>query len=74
MLELSPHAAERIKQRRSTRAQLRSCLAKGKNYGVDLSGRRVRRIRFGSRVLEVVYLEGTKGYLVVTAYWRNKWP
>lgn len=73
-MEISGHATARIKQRRITRSQIRNCLVKGQVYGVDLGGRKIKRVKFGKRVLEVIYIEKSRGYLIVTAYWRNVWP
>jgi len=70
-LELSDHAADRLKLRQITRKQVRDCIYSGTLSGTDLKGRRVKRKKFGKRLLEVVYIEILAGYLVITAYWRG---
>lgn len=69
-LDISTHAAERLRERLITRNQVRICLAKGRLCGVDVRGRYVKEVRIERRVLVVVYLQVKAGYLVITAYWR----
>ena len=71
VLELSDHAKLRLKQRAITRNQVRLCLTHGTQKSFDIRGRRVRIIKIRSRILEVIYLEISGGYLIVTAYWMN---
>ena len=73
-VRISEHAASRMKQRGITRRQVRRCLTRGKAVGVDITGRRIKRIRVNHDVLEVIYLEVAGGYLVVTAYVKGVWP
>lgn len=70
-LEISEHAAERLRERVITRSQVRLCLAKGELTGLDLRGRFVREIKITKRILVVVYLQAKAGYIVITAYWRS---
>ncbi|MCX6105044.1 MAG: DUF4258 domain-containing protein [Proteobacteria bacterium] len=70
-LEISEHAAERLRERVITRSQVRQCLAKGELTGLDLRGRFVREIKITKRILVVVYLQAKAGYIVITAYWRS---
>jgi hypothetical protein len=53
---------------------VRRCLAKGVLTGIDLRGRQVKRLREGKRILEVIAIEISGGFLVVTAYRRGEWP
>ena len=70
-LELSEHAAARLKQRLITREHVRKCVAKGNILGFDLRGRVVCQARIGRDDLVVVYIEIPQGVLVVTAYWKG---
>lgn len=70
-LEISDHAAQRIKQRVITRALVRRCVVSGQIVGFDIRGRVIREMSFGKRKLVVVYLEIKLGALVVTAYWKE---
>lgn len=70
-LEISDNASERLKERRITRQMVRLCIEKGRLFGVDINGRRVKQILIKKRALIVVYLGTTKGQLVVTAYWKE---
>jgi hypothetical protein len=70
-LEISEHAAERLRERVITRSQVRQCLAKGDLIGLDLRGRFVKEIKITRRILVVVYLQAKAGYIVITAYWRS---
>ncbi len=72
-LEISDHAALRLKERRVTREQVRRCLAKGTLTAVDTNGRSIKRFAFKKRVLEVIYVERQLGFVIVTAYWRGEW-
>ena len=73
-VEIPSHAKERLKLRGISREAARKCLAKGDFVGLDVRGRNTKRIRLGRRTLEVVYLDITGGYLVVTAYWVGVFP
>ena len=70
-LEISAHAAERLRERVITRSELRQCLAKGELSGLDLRGRFVNEIKIAKRILVVVYLQAKAGYIVITAYWKG---
>ena len=70
-LDLSEHAAARLKQRLITREQVRNCVAKGNILGFDLRGRVVCQARIGRDDLVVVYIEIPQRVLVVTAYWKG---
>ena len=70
-LELSDHAAARLKQRLITREQVRSCVAKETVLGFDLRGRVLCQARIDREDLVVVYIEIPQGVLVVTAYWKG---
>jgi hypothetical protein len=71
LVEISEHAATRLKQRVITRAQVRKCLASGTKK-LDLNGRKTKIQKFGNKTLEVIYLDVSGGYLVITAYWKGK--
>ena len=73
-LDLSEHARIRIKERRISRSQIRTCIAKERSVGSQPGGRQLKRIKFGKRALEVIYLSKQDGVVVITAYWRNVWP
>ena len=70
-LEISDHAAQRLKQRLITRDLVRQCVIKGQLVGFDIRGRVIREFLVGRRRLVVIYIEITLGVLVVTAYWRD---
>lgn len=70
-LEISDHAAGRLRERQISRQAVRNCLAQGTLVGLDIGGRLVRTLTVGRRTLVVVYLEVKGGALVVTAYWRD---
>lgn len=70
-LELSDHAALRMKVRQITRMQIRRCVAIGRMVAIDVNGRAVKECRIRNRVLVVVYIEVTGGALIVTAFWRD---
>lgn len=73
-LEVDTHALERFRLRGITRQRLRQVIVKGELVEFHQNGRKVRRLRFGSRSLEVVYVDLTLGYAVVTAYWIGEYP
>ena len=52
---------------------VRRCLIEGAIVGLDEKGRRLKRIKIGRRVLEIVYLEISGGYLLVTNYWLGEY-
>lgn len=62
-----------LRQRGITRSQVRRCLARGRVIGLDIGGRRIKRLSVNGKTLEVIYLEVAGGYLVVTAYFRGEW-
>ena len=70
-LEISEHAALRLKQRLITREQVRTCVAKGSVLGFDLHGRHICQARVDGDDLIVIYIEIPQGVLVVTAYWKG---
>ena len=70
-LEISEHAALRLKQRLITREQVRTCVAKGSVLGFDLRGRQICQARIDGDDLIVVCIEIPQGVLVVTAYWKG---
>ena len=69
-IEFSPHAQERLKQRRITRRQVRICLTQGALVGIDIRGRRIKNLDFSGKTLEVIYLDSGKETLIVTSYWK----
>ena len=68
-LEVSDHAALRLKQRSITREEVRSCIASGSIVGYDIRGRTISQIRLNGDVLIVIHLPIPLGAIVVTAYW-----
>ena len=68
-LEVSDHAALRLKQRSITREQVRTCIASGNVIGYDIRGRTISQIHFNGEFLIVIYLPIPLGAIVVTAYW-----
>ncbi len=68
-LEVSEHAAFRLKQRSITREQVRACVASGNVIGYDVRGRTISQIHFNGDYLVVIYVPIPLGALVVTAYW-----
>ncbi len=70
-IDFSQNAQDRLKQRRITRKDVRRCLIDGMICGVDIRGRKIKRLGFSKRVLEVVYLETANTIVIVTAYWKG---
>jgi hypothetical protein len=70
-LEVSPHAALRLKERRISRTEVRRCIALGETTRIDISGRFIAELPLARRTLLVVYLKVRGGYLLITAYWKD---
>ena len=73
-IEFSSHAQQRLKERTITRQQIRQCLTDGVLMGLDIRGRKVKNVLLSKRLLEVIYLETKNGTLIVTAYWKGRYP
>lgn len=71
-LEVSDHAAQRLRQRGITREAIRRNIALGQLAGLDVNGRLVKEYWVRRRCLVVVYLEMRGGALVITAYWKGE--
>ncbi len=65
---------ERFQLRGITRQKIRRTIVRGVLIQFEENGRKTRRLRFGSRTLEVVYVNLKLGYAVVTAYWMGEFP
>lgn len=70
-LDVSDHAAYRLRERGITREGVRRCIAKGDRTSLDVNGRLVKEIRLKRKILVVVYIELKDGALVITAYWKD---
>jgi Domain of unknown function (DUF4258) len=70
-LDISEHAAHRLKERGITREVIRRCISAGERTSLDVNGRLVKQLLFKDKILTVVYLELKGGALVITAYWKD---
>ena len=72
ILEIPEHAAERLKLRKISRHLARKAIITGKLIEVQANGRQVRRLKLGSKSLDVVYLSRPGGFILVTCYWGGE--
>ena len=73
-LVVDKHAMERFQLRGITRQKIRRTIIQGELIDFQQNGRKTRRLRFGSRTLEVIYVDLKLGYAAVTAYWIGEFP
>ncbi|MGK5088131.1 DUF4258 domain-containing protein [Bdellovibrionota bacterium FG-2] len=73
-LVVDKHAMERFQLRGIIRQKIRRTIIQGELIDFQQNGRKSRRLRFGSRTLEVIYVDMKLGYAVVTAYWIGEFP
>jgi hypothetical protein len=74
ILEIPKHAAERLKLRKVSRNLVRRCITRGELIEVRANGRKIRHLRIGQRILEVVYLDRVGGFILVSCYWEGEFP
>jgi hypothetical protein len=74
ILVVDKHALERFRLRGITRQKIRRTIVQGELIDFQSNGRKTRRLKFGPRILEVVYVDLKLGYTVVTAYWIGEYP
>lgn len=72
-IEISEHAATRLKKRQITRQLTRYCLVNGTLVSLDQSGRKVKACRIKDKLLEAVFIDEKDGVLLITAYWRGEY-
>ena len=73
-LEIPEHALQRLKMRKISRHHVRKVIVLGELVEVHDNGRNVRRLKIGSKILEVVYLGRPGGFVLVTCYWLGDYP
>jgi hypothetical protein len=74
VLEIPEHAAKRLKLRKISRNDVRKAIITGELIEVKASGRQIRQLKIGNRMLEVVYLSRPGGFILVTCYWGGEFP
>jgi|GEM_PF-2684572 len=74
VLIVERHALERFQLRGITRQKIRRAIVQGELISFQTNGKKARRLRFGTRTLEVVYVDQKLGYAIVTAYWLGEYP
>ena len=72
ILDISPHAVERLKQRKISRSLVRKTIVLGQLVSVQSNGRNIRQLKVRGRTLEVIYLNCSGGFILVTCYWLGE--
>lgn len=73
-LEIPKHATGRLKIRKISRDLVRRCIVRGVLVELRESGRQVRQLEVGNRVLEVIYRQRAGGFILVSCYWKGEYP